>query len=502
MPHSESQGKGMTRTNMTTLRALALFGLLALTPFATVLLTTDASAAGAPPNPAKATLELAKKQFALPPGAAMELSMRGSTSRPEQARDAAAAFADVPSDQSVVLTEDGRFRLKTRTLYPGSIVFSFLTVGSPQGSSTIDELQWRDGTEISKEDAASARKDYADLLFLSPALLLRDALNRKPVSKPAARNAEPGATQRIEVSFKDAAGRPTTLTLDTASGRIESATSGTRRFTYVGYQKQKTLLQPTRITQYDGDRVATRWNDVTTLLMPAPSPEVFNLPDGYTEAADRSPLRATDLGEGAYRIDGAPSGYHTGFVVGDRAIAVFDAPVSVEEAEQVKAVIEKAAPGKRIAYVVVSHPHGDHVAGLRAYLKDGIEVVTGPGAGVALKRQLSASAQLKLREVNNTDELDLGGRTLKLYAINSTHASSMLVAYAPASRTVFQGDLFYLPEVGPVPPAFDGAGELSTLITASQGLFVERIVGVHGRTGTLDDLNQSLALRKGGGFAR
>ncbi len=493
----------MTRITKTTRRAFVLTGLFAITPLAMALLATDASAAGAPPNPAKATLELAKKQFALPPGAAMELSMRGSTSRPEQARDAAAAFADVPSDQSVVLTEDGRFRLKTRTLYPGSIVFSFLTVGSPQGSSTIDELQWRDGTEISKEDAASARKDYADLLFLSPALLLRDALNRKPVSKPAARNAEPGAMQRIEVSFKDAAGRPTTLTLDTASGRIESATSGTRRFTYVGYQKQKNLLQPARITQYDGDRIATRWNDVSTLLVPAPSAEVFNLPDGYTEAVDRGPLRATELGEGAYRIDGAPSGYHTGFVVGDRAIAVFDAPVSVEEAEQVKAVIEKTAPGKRVAYVVVSHPHGDHVAGLRAYLKDGVEVVTGPGAGVALKRQLdAASAQLKLREVTNTDELDLGGRTMKLYAINSTHASSMLVAYAPASRTVFQGDLFYLPEVGPVPPAFDGAGELSTLITASQGLFVERIVGVHGRSGTLDDLNQSLALRKGGGFAR
>jgi glyoxylase-like metal-dependent hydrolase (beta-lactamase superfamily II) len=80
-------------------------------------------------------------------------------------------------------------------------------------------------------------------------------------------------------------------------------------------------------------------------------------------------LRATSLGHGAYRIDGAPSGYHTGFVVGTNAVAIFDAPISPAEAQRVRAVIERTAPGRRITHVVASHTHRDHIAGLRMLSK-------------------------------------------------------------------------------------------------------------------------------------
>ncbi|WP_242106797.1 MBL fold metallo-hydrolase [Luteimonas aquatica] len=470
---------------------LAIVGLFGAAAF-----DGAASAADGAPAPAEAALAQAKRQLALPPGTtAMELRMRGSTYRPEQAREATAAFAEVAAEQTVVLADEGRFRLRTRSRYPGGIVFGFLGVGSPAGSATIDELQWRDGVEIEREDAASARGDYADLLFLSPALLLRDALARNPVARAAS---GPDAARRIELRYQDAVDHPVVLVLDADSGRIESATSGKRRYVYARYRQQGQLLQPAHVTVYNGEAVAARWNEVSAHALPAPAADAFRLPEGYRERADRGPLRATDLGNGAYRIDGAPSGYHTGFVAGERAVAVFDASIDAEEAGQVKAMIEKTVPGRRIAYVVVSHPHGDHVAGLPAYLKDGVEVVTGVGAGAALRRQLGAAAPRKLREVKDVAELDLGGRTLQVRALASSHASSMLVAYAPASRTLFQGDLFYLPEVGPTPAAFEGAGELAALIAGPPALPVDRIVGVHGRSGDIGDLRQSIRLRQEG----
>ena len=253
-------------------------------------------------------------------------------------------------------------------------------------------------------------------------------------------------------------------------------------------------LQPQRISTYRGTRLINRWEDVAVAATDIDA-RTFDLPAGYVERADRGPLRATALGHGAYRIDGAPSGYHTGFVVGTNAVAIFDAPISPGEAEKVRAVIEQTAPGRRITHVVASHTHGDHIAGLPAYLKAGATVLTGKGGGVAIRRQFENLAASAIEEVSTPRTLDLGGATVILYPLASSHAAEMLVSYAPASRTLFQGDLFYLPEVGATPATFEGGEELSRLIAAHH-LDVSNIVGVHGRSGGPAELADGVRLRR------
>ncbi|TKR30159.1 MBL fold metallo-hydrolase [Luteimonas gilva] len=418
---------------------------------------------------------------------AVELDMRGLRYTPDQARTADVAIAKVEAKQTVLIDRDGRFRWRTRTLYPGNIEFGFLTVGSASGSATIDELKWRDGIQIDRETAESSREDHADLLFLAPALLLRDASAR------GAKVATEGAS--ATVAFQDGAGRAATLTLDPASGQVLAASVGPRSYAYSEYREVAGLRQPGRIEQSRDGKLNYVWSDVSLRAAAAPAAE-FVLPPGYVEKSSPGPLRATPLGEGAYRIDGAPSGYHTGFVVGDRSVVVFDAPIAPEEAAKVKAEIERAAPGRRIAYVVVSHAHGDHFGGLPAYLADGdVEVFAGAHAGVALKRNLGDKAPAKLTELAAHRRIDLGGKRVDLYPIDSGHSETMLVGYAPESRTVFQGDLFFLPEVGPVQAAFAVGEELAALIE-SQHLDVVNIVGVHGRSGKRADLTEALRLRK------
>jgi len=417
----------------------------------------------------------------------VELRMCGERYSPEQAYDAATPVLEIPATQTVLIARDGRFRMETETHYPGAIQFRFLTVGSPQGAATVDPMHWRDGIEIARDGADSARGDQADLLFLAPALLLRDAQERGAIA-----SVEPAAGGLVRVVFTDAAGRPATLTLRADSGLAESAVAGERRYVYSGYRDQGGLQQPAAVELSRDGHPAARWQ-IDARLLATPAADAFELPSGYVEPAPRGALRATPLGDGVYRVDGAESGYHTGFVVGAKTVAVFDAPISVEEAAKTRALIQRTAPGRRIGYIVVSHVHGDHVAGLPAYNEDGAQVIAGKQAGVALRRQFGGTLALSVSETASPRRLDLGDRVVMVYPLQSTHAESMLVGYDAATRSVFQGDLFYLPETGPVPPAFDGAGELSRLI-ADEGLRVDHIVGVHGRSGDAKDLAAALKL--------
>jgi len=409
-------------------------------------------------------------------GAAVDLS--GQRYAPEQARDPDTPVATVDARQSMLLLPGGHFLLRTSTLYPGGIEFRFRTIGSPAGEQTIDELGWRDGDVLSLDDAAAATTDDADLRMLVPSLLACDAIARGVRTTGAA------------LVFRDGAGRD--VTMRPGDGRtLASAAVGDEEYRYGDWRPSPHGLQPAQVERLRKQVPVARWSDVR--IAPAPGKvEALAMPRGFRPAQPPGRLRATSLGAGAYRIDGAASGYHGGFVVGTNGIALFDAPVGVEEAGLVRAVIEQAAPGRPIAYVVLSHHHGDHLAGLPAYAQ--AQVIAGAGGGPAIRRQFPSLASLRLREITAPMDLDLGGQTLRVLPVPSGHAATMVAAYAPLSQTLFQGDLFYLPERGPVPAAFQTGLELMALIERER-LAVRDIVGVHGRTGTLEDLRRAIALR-------
>lgn len=409
-------------------------------------------------------------------GASVDLS--GQRYAPEQAREPDAPVVAIDARQSMLLLPGGHFLLRTSTLYPGGIEFRFRTIGSPAGEQTIDELGWRDGDVLSLDDAAAAATDDADLRMLVPPLLACDAIARGVRAAGAV------------LVFRDGAGRDVSLR-PAGGGTLASAAVGDEEYRYGDWRSTAHGLQPAQVERRRKQAPVARWSDVR--IAPAPDEvKALAMPQGFRPAPPPGPLRATPLGDGAYRIDGAASGYHGGFVVGARAVALFDAPVGVEEARLVRAIIEQAAPGRPIAYVVLSHHHGDHLAGLPAYAQ--ARVIAGACAGTAIRRQFPSLASLRLREITAPLDLDLGGRTLRVLPLPSGHATTMVAAYAPRSQTLFQGDLFYLPERGPLPAAFQTGLELMAMIER-EGLAVRDIVGVHGRTGTLEDLRRAIALR-------
>ncbi len=419
---------------------------------------------------------------------AIQLTMQGVYHARDQASRPEIPVAEVPDRQSVVLVRDGRYRLESDTVFPGTIRFHYLTLGSPTAWASVDLIRWRDGIEIDRTQAPTGAEEFSELLFLAPGLLLAEARTRAPQLEVD------DASGEVRVTFRDRAGRTSVIAIDPTTKLVKTATAGNKRYVYEDYREAGDTLQPQSISIYRDGRLRNHWERVSVAATNIDA-RTFDLPAGYVERAERGPLRATALGHGAYRIDGSPSGYHTGFVVGTEAVVIFDAPIGAEEAKKVRAVIEKTAPGRRIAHVVASHTHFDHIAGLPVYLEAGATVLVGKGGGIAVRRQFARLPDSAIEEVSAPRALDLGGATVVLYPLASSHAAEMLVSYAPTSRTVFQGDLFYLPEAGAIPATFEGGEELSRLL-ADQHLDVVDIVGVHGRSGRLADLAEGVKLRR------
>lgn len=417
----------------------------------------------------------------------LQLRLQGLRYTREQAADPSQALLEVPARQELSLEADGRYRVLNDTLYPGQIRFRFIETGGPEGSVTFDALQWRSGIEWQRNDAAVARANHAELLFLAPAWLLKQARDRQP----ALSDAGEGRAER----FVDSAGRSGLLWFDRNDGRLLRAKSASLVYEYGSDRFDAAGLQPRQISVSDGKNLRARWQ-VEILVTQPLAAAAYQPPAGYVDPQERGPLRATPLGAGAYRVDGTPSGYHLAFVVGKTGVAVFDTPISPDEGARVRALIASTAPGLPIAYVVLSHGHRDHTAGLPAYVESGTQVIVGAGGRAALARQHGEALAARAVELTEAErEIDMGERRLRLFPLPSSHARDMLVVHDAAAEALYQGDLFYLPEQGPVPPAFEVSEELSRLIE-TRALKLQQIVGIHGRSGGPAELAHSLALRR------
>nr|WP_294811870.1 MBL fold metallo-hydrolase [uncultured Sphingomonas sp.] len=409
------------------------------------------------------------------------IDLRGIRYAQGQARDPRQDVAEVDVRQSMILLPRGRFLLRTSSLDDRGVEFRLRTAGFPEGEKTIDEIGWRHGDALLSDNAAASAQDYADLMLLAPAFLACKA-----------GGAVDDGSGRMRVS--DGAGRTISVRWAGETDDIAEASLDGAVYRYEDWRTVGGVRQPGRITVSYNGKVGIRWTAVAARPQRAGDDRLMVIPAAYAPAPDRGPLRAEPLGGGAFTTEGGTNDYHTGFVVGDRAIAVFDAPISPDAAKAVRRVIERTAPGKPIAYAVVSHAHGDHIAGLAAYAD--AEIITGPGGWNAIGRSLGAAAPSRHREIVKPAVLDLGGRSLRLYPFDSVHSKTMIVAFAPESGAIFQGDLFYRPERMPMLPIFETGGELDRII-AGERLDVKTIVGVHGRRATMQDLREALSLRPG-----
>jgi glyoxylase-like metal-dependent hydrolase (beta-lactamase superfamily II) len=221
------------------------------------------------------------------------------------------------------------------------------------------------------------------------------------------------------------------------------------------------------------------------------------VPPSVAQARFETTVTVDEIADGVYLLGGGPANSY--MVEFDNFVAVFEAPGNEERSLAVIEAIAKLAPGKPIRWLISSHPHFDHIGGLRTYIHIGATVVAhmkniaflnsdvlsyeprtvNPDI-VSLWPPTEVSEGYNYEAVQENYVITDNRRILHVYYVQPLqHVDGMLMAYLPAERIAFQADLFDTHE----PPKTAQLPAMRSLATqvARLKLPVETLAPVHGR---------------------
>jgi glyoxylase-like metal-dependent hydrolase (beta-lactamase superfamily II) len=256
-------------------------------------------------------------------------------------------------------------------------------------------------------------------------------------------------------------------------------------FFYTNYRDFRGVKAPLRMTQRTIgmetwvatiSSVQVNPPSLADVLGPAPPPPaVPPLPAAASEK----------LADGVYRIGG---GYVSMAIEFKDHVVVLEGGQSEARGLAVLAETRRLFPTKKIKYVVVTHPHFDHVSGLAPFMAEGITVLCDDNtkyfieAAFGTPRTLVGDAfarskkKPKVEGVIEQTVLEDSTQRLELHHVDGLdHSDSMLIAYLPKSRILFTADFR---------AATAGQPLDASLATLAQNLdrlalAVDRVVTVH-----------------------
>lgn len=233
-------------------------------------------------------------------------------------------------------------------------------------------------------------------------------------------------------------------------------------------------------------------------------PETFKLPEGLRAVTFPNPTPVTKHAEKIYTT--SAGGYNVLFVDFNDHIFVMEAPGNDRISQQAIEQIKKTIPDKPIKYVAVTHHHDDHAGGIRTYMAEGATLIITPGEQEFFKKvsavRFSADPDALTRSPrdakfepiqNGKRVLTDGTATVEIYDIGAgPHAEGMLVAYFPAHKLIYQGDLLNRPSNGDYPIANDTSAHFLDWID-SKKLAVDATIPVHGPLTTMEEFRKAVA---------
>lgn len=165
---------------------------------------------------------------------------------------------------------------------------------------------------------------------------------------------------------------------------------------------------------------------------------------GFAAAQDRPPVQK--LAEGVWASP-TENGSNVGwFLLGD-GVMVVDAGRDAAVAKQIMKDVAATA-AKPVRWVVLTHAHGDHAGGARAFADAGAEIISqensAPGVLFLLNPSAgSAAAAPRIGIVAVSDRLMFvgGNRRAEIYWLGAAHTRGDLIVLLPQEKVLFSGDL-------------------------------------------------------------
>jgi glyoxylase-like metal-dependent hydrolase (beta-lactamase superfamily II) len=175
-------------------------------------------------------------------------------------------------------------------------------------------------------------------------------------------------------------------------------------------------------------------------------------------------------------------------------VVLVEGPGNDAQTADTLANARKMLPNKPIRYVVNTHHHADHAGGLRAYVAEGVPIVTHESHRQYFEQQifrnphalnpdrLAKSPRAPRVEAMGDRRVFTDGRmTLEVHLLrDQAHSEGLLVAYVPTERLLIQADAYHpRPGAKPLPAPSPFTVNLVENV-ARLKLNVDRVVHVHG----------------------
>jgi glyoxylase-like metal-dependent hydrolase (beta-lactamase superfamily II) len=238
------------------------------------------------------------------------------------------------------------------------------------------------------------------------------------------------------------------------------------------------------------------------------------VPSSVAQTTFDTTVTVDEIADGVYVLGGGPANSY--MMEFSDFVAVFEAPGDEQRSLAVIDTIAELARRKPIRWIISSHPHFDHIGGLRTYLHIGATVVAHAKNIPFLNRDVlsyeprtinpdivsrwpptEVSEGYNYEAVQENYVITDNRRILRIYYVQPLrHVEGMLMAYLPTERIVFQADLFDTHE----PPKVAQLPAMQSLATQVERmkLDVDTIAPVHGRPvpwSTFEDVLRTLSGR-------
>lgn len=282
--------------------------------------------------------------------------------------------------------------------------------------------------------------------------------------------------------------------------------------TYSDYRDFSGVKFPTRIVQREGqypvlDLTVTNVRPNAALDLPVPGTVKQMVP-----LSDRT-VESQKLSNGVWYLTGA---FVDSVVIEYPSyLMVIEAPLSEERSLAVIAEAKKLVPNKPIRYVMNTHHHFDHSAGLRTYAAEDATIITQEINKPFYEQAYRAARTLapdklsqkpmpaKFLPVKDKYVLTEGNRTVEIYhSEGETHDEGMLFAFLPKEKMLIEADEFTPPGPGAPPPGLGGSPYPPIVIGLHVTMYkniqrlklnVDTIVPLHGvRTAAMAELVDGL----------
>jgi glyoxylase-like metal-dependent hydrolase (beta-lactamase superfamily II) len=275
--------------------------------------------------------------------------------------------------------------------------------------------------------------------------------------------------------------------------------------TFSDYKDFGGLLFPTRIHRSEAghdllhlDVASARANGTVDIVLPE---SVARAQPPTFEVVSET------IADGVYYLSG---GLHHSVAVEEKDhVVLIEAPLNEKRSLALIERVAQLAPGKPIRYVINSHAHFDHSGGLRTFVDLGAIIVTQP-----ISKAFYETAWMQPRTLR-PDRLSVSKKTPRFEAyerqhvlgkgdheiqthhiVGNGHCDDLALVYLPKEKLLIEADAYTPAPPGAPAPRTPNPYTVNLYENILRlGLDVKRIVGLHGRVVSIDELRTASGVK-------